>query len=73
MKLVDKGAEVLLGARLRLLAVNLIEDAAEVYELYNWGCSAKWFPVLITLAEEGAETITEIASETGHSQSLVSN
>ncbi len=60
-----------LGSRLRLLTAKVTEDAAKVYELYDMEFSPKWFPVFFMLAEEGEKTISEIASEIGHSQPSV--
>lgn len=61
-----------LGSRLRLLTSKVTEDAAQIYELYNIEFSPKWFPVFFVLSEEGEKTITEIATEIGHSQPSVS-
>lgn len=60
-----------LGSRLRLMASNVTDDAAKIYELYDLDFSPKWFPVFFVLAESGATTITEIANEIGHSQPSV--
>ena len=72
MKLFEKTGKMALGSRLRLLTSKVTEDAAQIYELYNIEFSPKWFPVFFDLSEEGEKTITEIATEIGHSQPSVS-
>jgi len=72
MKLFEKTGKMALGSRLRLLTSKVTEDAAQIYELYNIEFSPKWFPVFFVLSEEGEKTITEIATEIGHSQPSVS-
>lgn len=61
-----------LGSRLRLLTAKVTEDAAKIYGLYQVELSPKWFPVFFVLSEDGEKTITEIATEIGHSQPSVS-
>lgn len=72
MKLFEKTGKMALGSRLRLLTSKVTEDAAQIYELYNIEFSPKWFPVFFVLSEVGEKTITEIATEIGHSQPSVS-
>lgn len=72
MKLFEKTGKMALGSRLRLLTSKVTEDAAKIYELYNVEFSPKWFPVFFVLSEDGEKTITEIATEIGHSQPSVS-
>lgn len=68
----EKTGKVALGSRLRLLTAQISDDAAKIYELYEVeGFSPKWFPVFFVLSEEGEKTITEIATEIGHSQPSV--
>jgi len=72
MELFEKTGKMALGSRLRLLTAKLTDDAAKIYELYDIAdFSPKWFPVLFVLSESEAKTITEIASEIGHSQPSV--
>ncbi|MGJ1430251.1 bifunctional helix-turn-helix transcriptional regulator/GNAT family N-acetyltransferase [Sphingobacterium spiritivorum] len=71
MEFFNKTGKMALGSRLRLLTAKVTEDAAKVYELYDMEFSPKWFPVFFMLAEEGEKTISEIASEIGHSQPSV--
>lgn len=67
-----KTGKVALGSRLRLLTAQISDDAAKIYKLYNVeDFSPKWFPVFFFLSEEGEKTITEIATEIGHSQPSV--
>ena len=72
MKLFEKTGKMALGSRLRLLTSKVTENAAQIYELYKVEFSPKWFPVFFVLSEEGEKTITEIATEIGHSQPSVS-
>ncbi|HRN48766.1 MAG TPA: bifunctional helix-turn-helix transcriptional regulator/GNAT family N-acetyltransferase [Niabella sp.] len=61
-----------LGSRLRLIANTVTDDAAKIYDLYDVaGFSPKWFPVFFVLSESEEKTITEIATEIGHSQPSV--
>lgn len=61
-----------LGSRLRLLTAKITEDAKKIYELYNIELEPKWFPVFYVLSESAEKTITEIATQIGHSQPSVS-
>jgi DNA-binding MarR family transcriptional regulator/N-acetylglutamate synthase-like GNAT family acetyltransferase len=67
----DRTGKMALGSRLRLLTAKVTEDASKIYELYNVDFSPKWFPVFFELFDKGAKTITEIATEIGHSQPSV--
>lgn len=72
MELFNRTGKMALGSRLRLLTAKVTEDAAKIYELYDVaGFSPKWFPVFFVLSENEEKTITEIASEIGHSQPSV--
>lgn len=72
MEFFDKVGKAALGSRLRLMTAVVTDDAAKIYELYGVEFVPKWFPVFYTLAEEREITITEIATEIGHSQPSVS-
>lgn len=71
MEFFNKTGKMALGSRLRLLTAKVTEDAAKIYELYDVDFSPKWFPVFFTLSEDGEMTISEIATEIGHSQPSV--
>lgn len=72
MELFAKTGKMALGSRLRLLTAKITDDAAQIYALYKVEFSPKWFPVFFILSEEGEKTITEIATQIGHSQPSVS-
>jgi len=72
MEFFDKVGKVALGSRLRLMTAIITDDAAKIYESYGMNFMPKWFPVFYTLMEDREITITEIASEIGHSQPSVS-
>lgn len=72
MEIYNRTGKMALGSRLRLLTAKVTEDATKIYELYNVvDFSPKWFPVFFILSEKEAKTITEIATEIGHSQPSV--
>ena len=72
MEIFNRTGKMALGSRLRLLTAKVTEDATKIYELYNVvDFSPKWFPVFFILSEKEAKTITEIATEIGHSQPSV--
>lgn len=71
MKLFERTGKMALGSRLRLLTAKVTEDASKIYELYHVEFSPKWFPVFFILSNDGEKTITEIATEIGHSQPSV--
>lgn len=72
MEFFDKVGKVALGSRLRLMTAIITDDAAKIYEAYDMTFMPKWFPVFYTLMDDREITITEIASEIGHSQPSVS-
>jgi DNA-binding MarR family transcriptional regulator/GNAT superfamily N-acetyltransferase len=61
-----------IGSRLRLLADVITSDAAEIYRLYNIDMAPKWFPIFYVLAEEGPQSVTDIARQIGYSHVAVS-
>lgn len=61
-----------LGSRLRMLTAQITEDAKKIYALYDVALEPKWFPVFYILSQNSGKTITEIATEIGHSQPSVS-
>ena len=61
-----------LGSRLRMLTSTITADAKKIYGLYNVALQPKWFPVFYILSAYAEKTITEIATEIGHSQPSVS-
>jgi GNAT superfamily N-acetyltransferase len=63
---------VALGSRLRRLGDQLADEAARICVLYGVDLQPRWFPVIYVLAERGAETVTAIAEEIGHSHVSVS-
>lgn len=72
MEIFNRTGKMALGSRLRLLTAKVTEDATKIYELYSVvDFSPKWFPVFFILSEKEAKTITEIATEIGHSQPSV--
>jgi len=72
MNIFDKIGKVALGSRLRLLTAQISDEAAQIYKLYNIeNFSPKWFPVFFALSDGEEKTITEIATEIGHSQPSV--
>jgi len=71
MRIFEKTGKMAIGSRLRLLTAKITENASEIYQLYNVDFSPKWFPVFFVLSEDGEKTITEIATEIGHSQPSV--
>jgi len=61
-----------IGSRLRMLTAKITEDAKKIYEVYDIELEPKWFPVFYILSDKGEKTITEVATEIGHSQPSVS-
>ncbi len=61
-----------IGSRLRMLTAKITEDAKKIYQLYEIELEPKWFPVFYVLSANVEKTVTEIASEIGHSQPSVS-
>lgn len=68
MKIYEKTGKMALGSRLRQLTATMTDDASKIYEMYDAQFVPKWFPAFFALAEEGPQTITEIADYIGHSQ-----
>lgn len=71
MKIFDRTGKMALGSRLRQMAAQVTDDAAQIYALYGVAFTPKWFPVFFVLSEGGEMTITEIAEQIGHSQPSV--
>ena len=61
-----------LGSRLRRLSERFMEDAANIYALYEVALDPKWFPVFYVLSHQEEASITEIAQIIGHSHPSVS-
>ena len=61
-----------LGTRLRRLSETLMEDAAQIYDLYDVQLDPKWFPVFYVLSHQPEASITGIAQMIGHSHPSVS-
>ncbi|NQZ82802.1 MAG: GNAT family N-acetyltransferase [Colwellia sp.] len=61
-----------LGSRLRRLADTITSEATKVYESYGVGIDPKWFPVFFMLTQKEQASISEIASDIGHSHASVS-
>lgn len=72
MSFFDMTGKMAIGSRLRLLTSRITEDAAAIYQLYGNELQPRWFPVFYILAEGGPMSISDIASEIGHSQPSVS-
>ncbi|KAA0994188.1 GNAT family N-acetyltransferase [Dyadobacter sp. UC 10] len=72
MNIFKRTGKMALGSRLRMLTAKFTDDASSIYNLYNIDMQPKWFPVFYVLSERDDVTITEIATEIGHSQPSVS-
>ncbi len=72
MEFYNRVGKMAIGSRLRRLSERLTDQAADVYQLYNIDFQPKWFPVFYMLSQRDGMTITEIASEIGHSHPSVS-
>jgi DNA-binding MarR family transcriptional regulator/GNAT superfamily N-acetyltransferase len=72
MNFFKKTGKMALGSRLRMLTAKITDDASSIYYLYGIDMQPKWFPVFYVLSERDDVTITEIATEIGHSQPSVS-
>ncbi len=72
MNFYDKVGKMALGSRLRRLSELLTEQAGQVYLLYGIEMQPKWFPVYYALSDGDEKSITQIASEIGHSHPSVS-
>jgi DNA-binding MarR family transcriptional regulator/N-acetylglutamate synthase-like GNAT family acetyltransferase len=64
--------KIAIGSRLRRLSEQIAEEAFHIYRLYDIDLQPKWFPVFYVLSQGQAKTITNIATEIGHSQPSVS-
>lgn len=71
MNVFERTGKMALGSRLRVLTSKFTDDGAGIYGLYDIDLAPKWFPAFFVLSEDGEKTITEIASEIGHSQPSV--
>jgi len=60
-----------IGTRMRLLSERLLEDAAQIYELYEIPLKPKWFPVFYILSSKGPHAITDLATEIGQTHPSV--
>ncbi|MDV3348771.1 GNAT family N-acetyltransferase [Leptothoe sp. ISB3NOV94-8A] len=72
MNFYQQVGKMALGSRLRRLGEKLLEDATEVYALYDVDLDPKWFPVFYVLSHQPGASITEIAQTIGHSHPSVS-
>jgi DNA-binding MarR family transcriptional regulator/GNAT superfamily N-acetyltransferase len=72
MDFFERTGKMALGSRLRRLSERITEDAVQIYQLYGNDLQPRWFPVFYTLAEQGAQSITDIAREIGQSHVAVS-
>jgi DNA-binding MarR family transcriptional regulator/GNAT superfamily N-acetyltransferase len=72
MNYFDQVGKIALGTRVRFLGEKITQDAAEIYKLYGINMVPKWFPVFFVLSQGRVMTISEIASEIGHSHVSVS-
>lgn len=72
MNLFEKTGKMALGSRLRLFTARITDNASKIYEAYHIDFAPKWFPVFFVLTEGYEKSITEIATEIGHSQPSVS-
>jgi DNA-binding MarR family transcriptional regulator/GNAT superfamily N-acetyltransferase len=72
MNFFKKTGKMALGSRLRMLTSKITDEASSIYSLYHIDMQPKWFPVFYVLSEREEVTITEIATEIGHSQPSVS-
>lgn len=73
MNFFDKTGKMAIGSRLRMLTDSITNDAAGIYNMYGIDIKPKWFPVLYSLSEGEAKTITGIAKEIGQTHPSVSN
>ncbi len=72
LQLYEKTGKMALGSRLKLLSERLAEQAAKVYELYEFDIDPKWFPVFYMVKSGECLPITVIAEAIGHSHASVS-
>jgi DNA-binding MarR family transcriptional regulator len=71
MKLFDETGIMAIGSRLRMLSERLTEDSRRIYEAYNVEIRPKWFPVIFLLNQDGPSSVTQLASDMGHSHPSV--
>ena len=67
----NKVGKMALGSRLRMLNERMSDDAAQLYQIYEVNLKPKWFPVFYVLSNKQKKSITEIATEIGHSHPSV--
>src|SRR5450432_243233 len=72
MDFFKNAGKIAIGSRLRMLTEKITEDASLLYSAYHIDMEPKWFPVFYVLSQGGAQTITNIAREIGHSHPSVS-
>ena len=72
MSLFDKIGKMALATRLRMLSERMMEEADQIYTLYDIDLKPKWFPVFYVLSGGGKKSITSIAQEIGHTHPSVS-
>jgi DNA-binding MarR family transcriptional regulator len=72
MILFNKIGKMALATRLRMLSERMMEEAEQIYTLYDIELKPKWFPVFYVLSEFKKKSITSIAREIGHSHPSVS-
>lgn len=61
-----------ISSRLRMLSEQMTKSSSKLYELYEVDMQPKWFPVFYALAAGEEKTVTNIATEIGHSHPSVS-
>lgn len=72
MNFYDNVGKIALGSRVRRLGELFAEQSPQVYALYNIEMQPKWFPVYYALSSGETKSITQIATEIGHSHPSVS-
>jgi len=65
-------AELALGSRLKALSDQFYAAADEVYRECGAPIQSRWFPVMRYLWENGAGTVTEVATAVGQTHSAIS-
>lgn len=55
-----------ISTRMQRLADALRKDGEQIYKLFDIDFHPKWFPVILTLKDGNALTITELADEIGY-------
>lgn len=64
--------KVALGSRLRRLADQITSDTAKVYQSYNLDLDPRWFPIIYILSQQESASITQLATDIGHTHPSVS-